>query len=184
MMGTTIKHHLTIVQNPGAILTHLVDSQDALNAGATVGPGMNEIGVAVVIPKRTGIDPTLGASNQKWRRPRTGRIASLGQVDSIVRIGKENIEIALVIADCGRPNTIAVLGLGEDVPWSLVLEGVGDDAPVDEISGVENRETRSGIEARRSQVEIAANSNDVRIRIVSIDDGVLVGAIAVVRHPN
>ena len=49
---------------------------------------------------------------------------------------------------------------------------------------MKDRKTGDRVEARRGHVEIAADANDVRVRVVSKDDRVLVRVVAVVRRPN
>ena len=56
---TAVKNHHAVVKQPRAIVAHAADNEDALDTGATLRKRIHEIGFAVVIPKRTGIDPAL-----------------------------------------------------------------------------------------------------------------------------
>src|SRR6478736_5545109 len=57
MMFATIEHQSPFIQDLRAIHTHLVDMQNAFDPGATVGEGMDQVRVTVVVPKWTRIDP-------------------------------------------------------------------------------------------------------------------------------
>jgi hypothetical protein len=51
----------------------------------------------------------------------------------------------------------------KDVERRLSLQGVPNDPPIDQIPGVENRQTRNAIEAGSGEIEVVADTNHVRI---------------------
>ena len=59
-----------------------------------------------------------------------------------------------------------------------------DDAPVDEIFGVKNWQSWRRIETGSGQIEVVTNTHNIWIRVVSVNDRVLVGAVPVVRRPD
>src|SRR6266436_3623683 len=54
-----IKNHHAVVEQLRTIVAHAVDHENAFDTGATPRKGIHQIGFAVIIPKRTWIDPTL-----------------------------------------------------------------------------------------------------------------------------
>src|SRR5436190_13559204 len=55
-----VKDHRAIVEEFGAVLAHAAYNQDAFDSRTTARKGTHEIGLAVVIPERTRIDPAFG----------------------------------------------------------------------------------------------------------------------------
>src|SRR5690349_9020001 len=61
LMLAAIKHHPAFVKDPGAVRTHLIQMKHTLDSSSTVGPRVNQIGISIIVPKGTRIDPTPGA---------------------------------------------------------------------------------------------------------------------------
>src|SRR5215468_9771406 len=137
-MRVTVEDHLSFVQNLCTVSSQAIDRQNTFDAGATIGPGMNEIGITVRIPKGTGIDPTLCLLDQEWRGPRPGGIFRLGHVDTKIRIRIEDVETLFVVANRRGPNAMAMLRRTKHVTRNLLLKNMTDDAPVHQILGVQN----------------------------------------------
>src|SRR5258708_6150060 len=98
-MFMAVKHRPALVQNSCAAGTHAVQSYDALDSRATVGPGMYKIGISIVVPKGARVYPTFSLFDQERRRPRTGGVLRLDHVDSMVRVRIEDIEKRVVITN-------------------------------------------------------------------------------------
>src|SRR5882672_12523601 len=109
MMSMSIKDDFAFVQNFFTVGAYPIDGQDTVNSGAAFGPGMHQISIAVIVPKRAGIDPAFGFSHMDQRFPGAGGVLSLGHEDAPVRVTKVNKVFAIVIPNAGRPNTVAVL---------------------------------------------------------------------------
>src|SRR6266496_1710928 len=58
-----VKDHRACVQEFSAVLTHATDNQNAFHSGPAASKGVYQIGIAVLVPKRAGIDPTLRSLN-------------------------------------------------------------------------------------------------------------------------
>ena len=98
---------------------------------------MNEIRVAVVVPKRARVDPTFGCLHEMRRLPRTGGILGFGHEDAVVRVAEKDVKLAVVKAQGRGPNTTAMLRRVES--WHrIILEYVAKDRPVHQIFRVEN----------------------------------------------
>src|SRR5688572_16711775 len=64
MVYAAVKHHLSVVEKLRPVGTHAVDREYAFYAGAAVGPGMDQVGVAVIVPEWRRIDPAFCLSDQ------------------------------------------------------------------------------------------------------------------------
>src|SRR5687767_674360 len=63
MVQAAIEYCLAIVEEFRAVRAHLINRENTLDAGAAVGPGMDQVGVAIIVPERSRIDPTPRASD-------------------------------------------------------------------------------------------------------------------------
>src|SRR6185503_4367416 len=59
MVNAAVEHHLPLVEQFGSVGTHAVNREDAFYAGPAVGPCMDQVRIAVVVPERRRIDPTV-----------------------------------------------------------------------------------------------------------------------------
>ena len=107
-------------------------------------------------------------------------MSGLDHVYSVIRITVIDVELTVVIPDSGRPNAVTVLRVGKDVARDLCLKHVRDNAPVNEISRMKNRKAWDGIETGSGQIEISTDTNNVRVRIVCMDDRILVSTVTVI----
>ena len=76
---------------------------------------------------------------------------------------------------CGLLKTFERLLRGVDVP---------DEFPVHQVVGVENGQAGRAFETGSHHVEVFAHADDVGVGVVGVQDGILVGAIAVVGYPD
>ncbi len=136
-----------------------------------LGEGMDEIGVAIIIPEGAGVDPAGGLGDAVERFPRAGGVFGFGHEDAAVRVAEENVELAIVKADGRRPDAAAVDGVFHEVAV-VVLDGVADEGPVDEVFGVEDGQAGETGEAAGGEVIVVADAADIRIGVVGEDNGI------------
>ena len=183
MIDHSVENRFSIVKQLSSFGTHAIDCQNALNPGPALGPGMNEVRIAVVIPERARIDPAFGFPYKLQRLPRTGGVLRPGHEDAAIRIAEINVELAVVEAQGRGPHAIAMLRHTEAWYW-VILENVANDRPVHQILRMENWQARRTVETGGDQIKIIIVADHVRVGIIGKDDGVLVGPIAVIRHPG
>src|SRR5262252_746672 len=179
-----IKDQNPIIEQSGPIVTQTADHKQALDSRATAREGTHQIGLAVFVPKRAGIDPALGGLYQKRFGPRANWLFRLNHVDSVIRVRIKNVEFAVVISNRRRPNTVSVLRPVVYVQWRLPRQRMADDFPVDQVAGMKNWQTRCGVETGRYQIKVFAYADDVWIRIVRIQDRIVIGAVTIIGYPN
>src|SRR5262245_44258863 len=134
LMGATIENHRAFVEQFRAVGAHAIDREDALYSGTAIGPCVDQVRVAVFVPERAGIDPSLRGFDQQRRCPWTSGIARLDHVDAKVGIAVENVKVVVVKTDRGGPDAVAVLRSCEDIRGRQALQRITDDLPVDQIS--------------------------------------------------
>ena len=127
----SVEDHHAVVQKACAVRAHAADDEDALDSRTTRGHRVDKVGIAVLVPQRTRINPSLRFLYQQRLRPRTSRILSLHHVDAVVRVWIEDIELAIVITNRRRPNAASMLRLAVNIERRLALENISDDRPVD-----------------------------------------------------
>ena len=49
---------------------------------------------------------------------------------------------------------------------------------------MKDRQARSGVEARRRHVEVVTDADDIGVRVVRVEDGIFISAVAVIGGPN
>ena len=184
VLRVPVEHQRTIVQQAGSIRIHAAYQQRASHGRTAGGEGVHEVGLAVVVPERTGIDPALSAFDQQRRAPGTGGGFGLHHVDAEIGIGIEDVDFAVVAADGGRPGAVAVSRPVVDVERRLGGEGVSDQFPVHQVFGMEDRQARHGVEAGRGEVVVLADAEHVGVGVIGVQDGIAIGAVAVVGHPH
>ena len=59
------------------------------------------------------------------------------------------------------------------------MQRMADDFPVDEIFGMKNRQAGDAVETRRGEVEVIADTDHVRVRVVGINYRIRIRAIRV-----
>src|SRR5262245_33101110 len=101
-MFMAVEDGLAIVEDPGAVRAHRVDGQDAVDPGAALGPGVDEIRLAVVVPERRRIDPALGLADVDERLPGAARAPRLRHEDAEIGIPVVDPVPAVVAADARR----------------------------------------------------------------------------------
>jgi hypothetical protein len=91
--------------------------------------------------------------------------------------------LAGVIAEAGGPATFSVAR--EVVARGLLFrQCVTNDAPVDEIFGVQDGESGSALEAGGGHVVVVADADDVGVGVVGVNDRIAIGSVTVVGAPD
>ena len=94
------------------------------------------------------------------------------------------IKFAVVKAQGRRPHAAAVLRFGKTRERRLPRENVADYRPVYEVSGMQHGQARNLVKARRHQVKIRPDANNVGVGIIGVQDGVLIRPVALIGYPN
>ena len=89
-----------------------------------------------------------------------------------------------MIADAWSPNTTTMLRRTEHIPGNLSGKSMINQSPVYKITRMQNGQSRTDIEARSCHPEIIANATNIRVGIISMDDGIAIHAIAKIGNPN
>ena len=87
-------------------------------------------------------------------------------------------------ANARRPCSVAVLRCPVDVYRRLALESMTDQLPMHKIFGVQNRQPGNSIETRRNQIKVVIDSNDIRVGIVGVENGIVIAPVPCVRIPH
>ena len=175
---------LARVQGLAAVGAEPAQRQEVGDARTALGPAVNEIELAVVVPEGAGIDQAPAGKDEFGRRPGAGGIGGGGEIDAEVGVRIRDPVFAGVIPQGRRPDTLAVPRPGKMIDGRLLGEDVVDDGPVDEICGVQDRQAGSGEETRRDQIEIVPDADRIGIRVVGEQHGVFIRAVAKIGNPR
>ena len=180
--GAVEDRHRIAAEHAAPVFAQAPQRQQAVEPGAALRPRVHQVHRAVVVPERAGVDPAARGCDQGERLPRATRIHCCGHEDPDVGIAGIHPETAGVMTEARRPDAHPVLRLV--VPRrGQPRRCVADDRPGDQIARVQDRQRRDGGEARRHQVEVLADADDVGIRVVAEDDRVPVDrCLAAAQH--
>ncbi len=183
--AVAVEHDDGPADGAGALDVELAHGDDRGEAAAAVGPRVDEVAAAVVVPERRSVDDAFAGDDQHGWLPGTGRMGGLDHEDAVVGVAPVDVEPAVVVADAGRPHAVAVLGAaGVHAVGQHAVEGMADDFPVDQVAGMEHRQSGRAAEGARREVIVVAHGHHVRVAVVGVDDGIGVGAVAVVGAPH
>ena len=115
---------------------------------------MDDVAVAVIVPERTNVDPAL-CRFDKIQSPGALRICGFSKIDTVIRVSVGNIKHIIMETNARRPYAIGRDRNIINIRGSLLIENMPDDSPVDQVIGVQDRQTGRAIETRRSHVIIA-----------------------------
>ena len=167
-----------------SIAVQLADGNNALQPSPTAGIGMYHVHLAVFVPQGTGINDALAGLYQYWFAPGAFRVFGLHHVGTAVGVTPEDIELSIVVTYAGRPYTVTVVGaFGCFKGLETVWYGGTDNGPVHQVLGMQYLQAGQTVEARRSHVEVVAYAAGVRVGVVGIEHGVLIGSVAPVGNP-
>lgn len=98
-----------------------------------VGVGMAEVSLSVVVPEGARINPPFGFLQQPGLTPLGQRMIRYGDINPLIRHGKENPKLPSVKADRWGPDAAAGLDLGiarmGHLPHSVI-----DQLPINHVS--------------------------------------------------
>src|SRR5262249_4799506 len=104
-------------------------------------------------------------------------------IDSFVWSGKKDPILAGVEADRRRPNTAS--GLNFRVPlMRQVFQRVIDDRPIDQVFGMQYRQSRRAVETGRRQIKIFTDTNHIRIGVIGVENRITISAVLLVGPPR
>jgi hypothetical protein len=167
---------------PPAVGAELEHGEHAIEAGPASRPRVDDVHAPVVVPERAGVDEPEGGGDEVRRRPRPGGTLRRRHVEARVGVAPVDPEAAVVVADGRRPHALAVLRPVES--RRQPRKRVAHDRPVDEVARAEDGQAGHAGEARRDEVVLATNPDDVGIRVVGEENGVRVGPVAPVGNPG
>ena len=174
---------LTVIQHSGAVRFDGRHIQHALETDTASGESCHHVCFAVLIPERTGIDPSHYLTHISRLAPLAERIRGLAHHDALVRHGDKYVISSLMITDGRCPGTTAVYRLVIIVKGKLVNDVI-DDLPVHQILRMQQRHCRGVTEAGSDHKIILSHTNGIRVRIIGIQDRVGIGAVALISDPH
>ena len=121
-------------------------------------------------------------------RPRPlGTIRDIHLQAMPVDIG-EDIELAVMISDGRRPDTLSVSLLAiaeiEIIRIIKAIEAIGRELPIYEILGMENHQSRHTVHRGTRQIVILPYSDNIRVRKLIIKQRVCKGTITIISRPR
>ena len=159
------------------------ERQHVLPPRARSRPAEHEVGTAVVIPQRAGVDEPEPGEQEVRRGPGPGRIGRGDDEDALVGVGIDDVERAVVVPDRRRPHAAAVAGQAEPVARFVRRERVARALPVDQVGRDVHRQSRRPVEARRDHDIAVIDAHGVGIRKIGVDDRIAVPGLGIeVRH--
>ena len=130
----------------------------------------------------------MEAALHRGARPRTFGLDGTKHLRRLAVYVGEDVEDAVVIAEARRPDTVAVnvlpvfkAILGTKVKF---VQRIGLEVPIDQVTRVEHGKPGHHVHRRTEEIEVAADTNDVRIGKLIVEDRVRVGAVPVIRGPG
>ncbi len=162
---------------------HLRDGNSGVESSAALGPAVDEVCLAVLVPEGAGVNQPLPGLYQHGGLPFAAGILGLYHIDSVVGVTPVDEVFAVVVADGRGPYAVAVARVVVVFGGFEGLDGVVDDFPVYEVAAVENRQPRHVAEAGGGQPVVAVDLDEVGVGIVGVDYRVLVLAVAEVGDP-
>ena len=172
-----------IILHLGAAVIEPQKGEGILDPGAALCPGIHKVDLAFLIPDRAGIDKALASFDQRGSRPWALRIRGGDHINSKIGIRVINPVFAVVKSEGGSPHTAAMPGHGKILLRYKSGQCMTNQVPVHQILGVQHRESRNMIETRCRHPVIIADPDGIGIRVVGLENGVFVGAVAQVGHP-
>ena len=191
LRAIAIKHDDGLSDSLGAIGRHLANGEHGGKLRARIGPSVDQIATAIVVPQRSGVDIALATNDTDWLFPLASGILRLDHIYTIVGVAPIDVVPPLMIADAGCPHASAMLGRAEMMEQRIValieiLQGIAHDFPVDQVLRVQDRQSRGALERGSRHVIILARGSyaDIRVGVIGINHWVGVGAIAIVGRPH
>ena len=146
LSAVAVEHDYRLADGLGTLCIHLTDGKHGCKLRAGVGPAVDEIAFAILVPEWGSIDISLAADNAYGLFPFACgvTILSLYHHHSEVGVAPVDIILACMISDAGSPDTIAVLRLTAEMLKELavalveVFQGVAYNLPVYEVFRVKD----------------------------------------------
>ncbi len=158
-----VEYQDSIVQEPLSVLTHPMNHQDTFSFRAASGKCMDQVGIAILIPEWTGINPPLGRAQQVRFTPGSSRIGGFRHIYPKIRVSVVDIVLPLVITNGGCPCPIAMLWYPENSIRDLPFKDMVYELPVYHIPGMQYRDTGNTIKTGGYHVEIFPDPGHIRI---------------------
>ena len=121
-------------------------------------------------------------------RPRTlGTVRDIHLQSMPVDIG-EDIELAVMISDGRRPDTLSVSLLAiaeiEIIRIIKAVEAIGRELPIYEILGMDHYQSRNTVHRGTRQIVILPHSDDIRVREFIVKQRIGKGTITIISRPR
>ena len=152
---------------------------------ARAGDGMDQIGLAVVVPEWTGIFKAGLRDDDGGIAPRTGDAGRGRDEDALIRGGEVDVKKPVVLPDGGRPHAFAVAIAAHHAVARVHGEAIDDvtnDGPMDEIRGLQNGNPGNEMEGGGDEIVVSAVADHIGIGVVGEENGVVVDALC--RRPG
>ena len=173
-----VEYHTGRTDEFRAVRRHGRNEHDALEPGAGACGCMAQVGLAVIVPQRAGIDESAALVNPDRVLPRAARILSLHHEYAAIRVSAINIEPAFVVADRRSPCAVAVLNRRRTQGFEIIYIIVGkrrtDKFPVHQILGMQNRQPREVVERRGGHIVVVPDAANVRIGIIHMKNWIVI----------
>ena len=173
-----------VVDDLRALGVQLEQGEHIFHVGPAVGPTVDEIDPAVVIPQRARVDEAAPALHEHRRAPRAARLDGRDEIDAEIGIGVIDPELAGVVADGRSPHALAGLRRAERLLGHKPRQRVRDERPVHQVARMQDGQTGHVAEARCRHPIVVPHPHDVGVGIIGVQDRIPVGAVAEVRRPG
>jgi hypothetical protein len=162
----------------------LAQGENAVDAGATRRPRIDEIAAAVVVPQWAGVYHALATDDAQRLAPALTRVVRLHHEDAVVGIAPIDIVLSVVITEGWGPYALAMLRLGEETVGSERLQGMADNLPVHQVSAVQDGESGDAVERTCCEIIVVTDSNGIGVAVVGVENGVDIVSVALVGVPH
>ena len=129
---------------------------------------MHQISLAIIVPQGRRVYHSLTSLDEHGCLPLAYGIISLHHIDTMVGVAPIDIELARVVAYAGCPYSFAMAWLAVELYGRNLTQGIVDELPVDEVLGMQDRESRCTGETRCRHVEVISHATHVGIGVVGM----------------
>ena len=181
---SSVKYYARRADSPCAVSRQFAHCQHAVQSGAAACVGVDNVATAVLIPKGAGVNHALPLDYAYRLAPLSARVGGLNHHYSVVGVAPIDVELAVMMAYCGRPHALAMRRLVEHLARSLLLKGVPYDFPIYQILGVEDRKSGHTVERTCRKIVVFTHRAGVGVAVVGVKHWVGICPVAVVGAPN
>jgi hypothetical protein len=108
---------------------------------------MDQVGLPILIPERTGVYPSFGWPQEVRLAPGSQGIGGFGHIDSEIRIPVIYVILPFMIPDGRGPGSVSMLRTAKHRIRDLPFKHVIHDPPVNHVPGMQHRNSGYTVKA-------------------------------------